>query len=168
MATNAGVEQTVWRIDPARSSVEFEVPHAWGLAKVKGHFDRYDGTLDLRSTPAIKLTVTADSINTKNEKRDKHLRSGDFFDAEAHPLVHFTSDTATLDDEHLTITGTLRAAGVSEPVQLVATLRPVGQELDIEATADVDQRRFGMTFNFMRMIRTPARLVVRGRLVLDT
>ncbi len=168
MATNGGVEQTVWRIDPARSSVEFEVPHAWGLAKVKGQFDRYDGTLDLRSTPAIKLTVTADSINTKNAKRDKHLRSDDFFGVEAHPLVHFTSDTARLDDEHLTIAGTLRAAGVSEPLQLVATLRPVGQELDIEATADLDQRRLGMTFNFMGMIRTPARLVVRGRLVLDT
>lgn len=111
---------------------------------------------------------TVDSINTKNEKRDKHLRSDDFFGVANHPLVHFTSDTATLDDEHLTITGTLRAAGVSEPLQLVATLRPVGRELDIEATAEVDQRRLGMTFNFMGMIRTPARLVVRGRLVLDS
>jgi polyisoprenoid-binding protein YceI len=79
MARNGGVEKTMWRIDPARSSVEFEVPHAWGLVTVKGQFDSYDGTLDLRSTPAIKLTVTADSINTKNEKRDKHLRSDDFF-----------------------------------------------------------------------------------------
>jgi polyisoprenoid-binding protein YceI len=167
MATNGGVLQTIWRIDPTRSSVEFEVPHAWGLTKVKGQFERYDGTLDLRSTAAIKLTVNADSINTKNKKRDKHLRSDDFFGAEAHPLVHFISDTATLDDEHLTVAGTLRAAGASEPVQLVATLRPVGHELDIEATADVDQRRLGMTFNFMGMIRTPARLIVRGRLVLD-
>jgi polyisoprenoid-binding protein YceI len=82
--------------------------------------------------------------------------------------VHFTSDTATLDDGRLTITGTLRAAGASEPLQLVATLRQVGPELEIEATADVDQRRLGMTYNFMRMIRTPAKLVVRGRLVLDT
>ena len=172
MATNgdvaSGIEQTVWRIDPARSSVEFEVPHAWGLTRVKGEFDRYDGTLDLRSKPAIKLMVNADSINTNNKKRDKHLRSDDFFDVEGHPLVHFTSDTATLDDGRLTLTGTLRAAGASEPLQLVATLRQAGPELEIEATADVDQRRLGMTYNFMGMIRTPAKLVVRGRLVLDT
>jgi polyisoprenoid-binding protein YceI len=49
------IEQTAWRIDPARSSVEFEVPVALGLPKVKGHFDRYDGSLDLRRTPAISL-----------------------------------------------------------------------------------------------------------------
>jgi polyisoprenoid-binding protein YceI len=164
----SGLTQTVWRIDPSRSSVEFQVPHAWGLAKVKGQFDRYEGTLDLRSEPAIELTVNADSINTKNEKRDKHLRSDDFFGVQAHPLVHFTSDSATLDDEHLTIMGTLRAAGANEPLQLVATLRPVDQELEIEATANVDQRRLGMTFNFVGMIRTPAKLVVRGRLVRDT
>ena len=169
MATNGdtarGIEQTVWRIDPARSSVEFEVPAAWGLQKVKGQFDRYAGTLDLRRDPAIRLTIDADSVTTNNARRDKHLRSDDFFGVEAHPDVLFVSDTATLDGDHMTVTGKLRAGGGSEPLQLVATLRPVGSELEIEAAAEVDQRRLGMTYRVMGMVGAPSKLVVRGRLV---
>ena len=75
------------------------------------------------------------------------------------------SETATLDGERLTVTGELSAAGRSEPLYLVATLRRVGPELEIEAIAEVDQRRLGMTYTLMGMIRTPAKLAVRGRLV---
>jgi polyisoprenoid-binding protein YceI len=163
----SGIERTAWRIDPARSSVEFEVPAAWGLQKVKGQFDRYDGTLDLRRDPAIRLSIDAESISTNNARRDKHLRSDDFFGVEAHPDVLFVSDNATLDGDHMTITGKLRAGGGSEPLQLVATLRRVGSELEIEAAAEVDQRRLGMTYRAMGMVGAPSRLAVRGRLVPD-
>ena len=74
-----------WRIDPTRSSVEFRTRTLWGLATVKGHFERYDGTLDLERSPAIELTIDADSLNTKNDFRDRHLRSADFFDVEEPP-----------------------------------------------------------------------------------
>ena len=84
---------------------------------------------------------------------------------EAHPQVRFLSETATLDGERLTVTGELRAAGESEPLYLVATLRRVCAELEIEATAEVDQRRLGMTFSPLGMIRSPTKLAVRGRLV---
>jgi polyisoprenoid-binding protein YceI len=159
------IEQTAWRIDPRRSSVEFEVPCVWGLVKVKGRFDRYDGTLDLRRTPAVELTIDATSLDTKNARRDKHLRSDDFFGAEAHPHVHFLSDTARLAGERLTVTGTLDAAGASAPLEVAATLRQVGPELEIEATAEIDQRRLGMTLTVLGAIGSPAKLVVRGRLV---
>ena len=161
------VEQTVWRIDPARSTVSFAVPAFWGLTTVKGRFDRYDGTLDLRRTPAIELTIDADSINTNNARRDKHLRSDDFFGVQAHPHVRFVSDTATLEGDRLTVTGELRAGGGKEPLHLVATLRHVGPELHIEATAEVDQRQLGMTFSPLGMIGTPTKLTVRGRLVCE-
>jgi polyisoprenoid-binding protein YceI len=168
MATNGDVaraEHTVWRIDPTRSSVEFDVPSAWGVTKVRGQFERYDGTLDLRRDPAIELTIDADSVSTNNARRDKHLRSDDFFGVEAHPDVLFLSDAATLDGERLTVTGKLRAGGRSEPLHLVATLRPVGPELEIEASAEVDQRRLGMTYRLMGLVGIPTRLTVRGRLV---
>ena len=74
-----------WRLDPSRSSVEFNVRHFYGLMTVKGHFDRYEGTLDLGHDPAVQLTIDADSLDTKNAKRDAHLRSPDFFDIEHHP-----------------------------------------------------------------------------------
>jgi len=159
-----GIEQAAWRIDPARSSVEFEVPLALGLSTVKGRFDGYDGTLDLRRSPAITLRIDAGSVNTENARRDKHLRSDAFFGVEAHPHVLFLSETAALDGEQLRVTGRLGAAGASEPLELVATLRRVGEELEIEAVAEIDQRRLGMTYTLMGMIRTPARLAVRGRL----
>jgi polyisoprenoid-binding protein YceI len=56
------VDRTLWRIDPTRSSVEFRAPNFWGLATVKGKFERYDGTFELYETPAIKLTIDAASL----------------------------------------------------------------------------------------------------------
>ena len=82
-----------WQLDPKRSSVEFRVRNFWGLATVKGHFDEYEGQLDLSSRPAIELTIDAASVQTGNDKRDRHLRSADFFDAEHHPGVQFRSES---------------------------------------------------------------------------
>ena len=156
------IQLTAWSLDPERSSVEFEVP---GLSTVRGRFHRYQGTLDLRREPAIELTIEAASVDTGNRRRDKHLRSKTFFDVEAQPLVVFLSDSATLDGDQLTVAGGLSAANHSEPLRLVATLRRVGSELEIEATTEVDQRRLGMTYRMLGVIGTPTRLSVRGRLV---
>src|SRR5271166_5356800 len=123
-----------WRLDPARSSVEFHVRHFYGLMTVKGHFDRYEGTLDLGSEPAVQLTIDADSLNTKNARRDKHLRSGDFFDVEHHRQVRFVSDSAVLDGDTLKVRGQLYAAGKHVPLDLHATVRNVDDEVEIEAT----------------------------------
>ena len=49
------IAQGRWRIDPARSGVEFRTPTLWGLTTVRGHFDRYDGTLDLERSPAVEV-----------------------------------------------------------------------------------------------------------------
>ena len=81
------VPQGGWRIDPTRSSVEFRAPTLWGLATVKGRFERYDGTLDRQQNPAIELTIDAASITTNLGFRDRHLRSADFFDVVNHPQV---------------------------------------------------------------------------------
>jgi polyisoprenoid-binding protein YceI len=99
-----------WRLDPTRSSVEFHVRHFYGLITVKGHFDRFDGTLDLDGKPAVELTIDADSLETKNRQRDKHRRSADFFGVEEHPQVRFVSDTVTLAGEKLTVHGQLQQA----------------------------------------------------------
>ena len=105
------IENTRWRIDPTRSRIEFRTPTFWGLITVNGRFEHYDGTLDLRHEPAVELTIDASSLDTNNTKRDKHLRSADFFDVENHPQVRFVSDSATLDGERLTVSGRLYAAG---------------------------------------------------------
>ena len=157
-----------WRIDPARSSVEFHVKGFWGITTVKGRFSRYHGTVDLSTQqPAIELTIEADSLDTANARRDTHLRSRDFFDAEKHPYVRFVSESATLDGERLHTRGRLHARGSSIPLEVDATLRRVGDDLEIEAATEADHRQLGMTWNRMSMIRTPTKLVVTGRLVRD-
>jgi polyisoprenoid-binding protein YceI len=158
---------TRWRIDPTRSRVEFRVKSFWGMATVKGRFSRYHGTLDLAGEPAIELTIEADSLDTENEKRDRHLRSGDFFDAENHPYVRFVSESATLDGERLHVQGHLHARGTSIPLELDATLRRIGDDLEVVAATEADHRELGMTWNQMRSIGTMSRLDVTGRLVRD-
>jgi polyisoprenoid-binding protein YceI len=154
-----------WRLDPARSSVEFQVPHFYGLMTVKGHFDRYEGTLDLSARPAVKLVIEADSLDTKQGKRDKHLRSADFFDVADHPQVRFEADAATLDGETLKVHGILHAAGKRIPLDVDATVTPNGEELEIEASGLADHRQLGMVWSPLGITRAPSKLIVRGRLV---
>jgi polyisoprenoid-binding protein YceI len=155
-----------WILDPDRSSVEFRAKLLFGvIGTVKGGFTRYRGTLDLDARPAIELAIEADSVATGNARRDEHLRSADFFDAAAHPEVRFESESVALDGAALHVTGTLRAAGESVPLDLTATVRASGEEFEIEASAVVDQRRLGMTFSPLGTLRPPATLTVRGRLV---
>ena len=159
------IEKTRWRIDPTRSRIEFRTSTFWGLITVKGRFEHYDGTLDLRHEPAVELTIDASSLDTNNDKRDNHLRSADFFDVENHPQIRFVSDSVTLDGERLTVSGRLYAAGKSTPLDVDARLRRVYGELEVDAVAYADHLELGMSHGILGMIRTPSELTVHGRLV---
>jgi polyisoprenoid-binding protein YceI len=159
------VHQGRWRLDPERSCVEFQVRNFYGLMTVKGHFASYDGTLELGAHPAVQLTIDAASLETKNAKRDKHLRSADFFYVERHPHVRFTSSSATADGDSLKVRGQLDAAGKQIPVELDAAVRVVDGELEVEAVTYADQRQLGMTWSPLRMLRAPSKLIVRARLM---
>jgi polyisoprenoid-binding protein YceI len=154
-----------WLLDPERSSVEFHVRHFYGVITVKGHFDHYEGTLDLGAQRAVELIIDADSLDTKHGKRDRHLRSADFFDVRNHPQVRFVSDSAALRAETLTVHGQLHAAGKQIPLELDATVRDVDGELMIEAVTHANHRELGMTWSPLGILRAPSKLIVRGRLV---
>ena len=162
--TSAEVATAKWRLDPARSSVEFHVRHFWGLVTVKGRFELYEGSLDLRSEPAVQLTIEADSLDTGIAKRDQHLRSADFFDAERYPRVRFVSDDAVLDGDTLKVRGRLHAAGKSIPLELDATVHVVDGDLQIEAVTHAAHRELGMTWSPLGMARPISKLIVKGRL----
>ena len=138
VAATADRATGAWRLDPARSSVEFHVRHFYGLMTVKGHFERYDGTLQLNGRPAVELVIDADSLDTKQAKRDEHLRSAEFFDGAKHPQIRFESDDV---------------------------LREIDGELELEASALADHRKLGMTWSPLGILRAPSKLIVRGRLV---
>ena len=158
----AGLATGTWHLDPARSSVEFHVRHFYGLMTVKGHFDSYHGSLDLSAHPAVELVIDADSLNTKQKQRDKHLRSDDFFDVANHPQVRFEADTATLEGNTLKASGRLHAAGKHIPLDVEATITQVGGEFEIEATALADQRELGMTWSPMGITRAPSKAHRQG------
>jgi polyisoprenoid-binding protein YceI len=158
-------DQGNWRLDPERSCVEFHVRNFYGLMTVKGRFASYDGTLELGAHPAVQLTIDAASLDTKNAKRDKHLRSADFFDVERHPHVRFTSSSATADGDSLKVRGQLDAAGKQIPLELDGAVRVIDGELEVEAVTYADHRQLGMTWSPLGMLRAPSKLIVRARLL---
>ena len=164
-ATARAVAAGTWRLDPSQSSVEFHVRHFYGLMTVKGRFDRYEGTLDLSARPAVALVVDADSLDTNQGQRDKHLRSKDFFDVAAHPQVRFEADSVEAQGETLKIRGLLYAAGNHVPVEADTTVTAAGDEYEVEASALADHRKLGMTWSPLGILRAPSKLIVRGRLV---
>ena len=157
-----------WQLDPQRSSVEFRVGHFWGLGTVKGHFDGYEGRLDLGADPAIELTIDAANVQTGNPKRDQHLRSTEFFDAGNHPTVQFVSDSVTQQGDTLSVRGWLFARDQSIALELDARVRRVNGEFEIEAAASAPHRELGMTWNPLRMIPPRSELHVTGYLVPTT
>ena len=158
-------DQGRWHLDPERSCVEFHVRNFYGLQTVKGRFASYDGTLELGARPVVRLTIDAASLDTDHAKRDKHLRSADFFDVERHPHIRFTSSSATAEGDSLKVRGQLDAAGRQIPLELDAAVRVVDGELEVEAVTYADQRELGMTWSPLGMIRAPSKLIVRARLM---
>jgi polyisoprenoid-binding protein YceI len=153
-----------WLADGTSMSIEFAVKTFWGLGTVRGRFDRFSGSYTRGPDGArMELTIEADSIDTGNGTRDEHLRSPDFFDAARHRYVRFISTSVEeLADGTTRISGRLEAAGRSMPIELDATLRKLGSELEVEASTTVDQRRFEMSSGPLAMIRPPARIHVTG------
>lgn len=169
MSTTSPEQQATARrrmVDPAHSVVEFCVPSFWGLITVRGHFDRFAGSYTTDADgPEMELALDIGSLDTGNTLRDKHLRSADFFDIVVHPKARFTSTRIVeAGDGVLRVTGELEAAGNTVPLTFDATSRQDGDELEIEATTEVDHRRFGMTRSPLGMIRSPTTLHVKARL----
>ena len=91
-----------WQIDIAHSQIQFSVKHMM-ISTARGTFDRFTGTIeaDEQNPTAAKVDVQieAASINTRDEKRDGHLRSPDFFNADAYPYLTFKSTSIERLDE---------------------------------------------------------------------
>ena len=148
---------TTWAIDPSHSLVEFGVKHMM-FATVKGRFAGVRGRIDLNEAdPAqssVEVEIDAASIDTRDEKRDAHLRSADFFDAESHPVLTFKSTRVEpAGPDKLRITGDLTIRGITREVTLDATVNgrgvtPWGNEVaGYSAETQINRKDYGLGWN---------------------
>ncbi len=112
----------LWKIDPTHSEVIFKVKHLV-VSTVAGHFNTFDASIESEKEDFsdAKITFEADvnSVNTKNEQRDGHLKSPDFFDAAKHPKISFVSTSVKkVSDFELEVAGDLTLRGVTKEVTL--------------------------------------------------
>lgn len=145
-----------WTVDPAHSSVAFEVKHMM-ISTVRGHFGEFGGTLEAAeddpSNSRIEGWVKAASIDTGNPERDAHLRSAEFFDAERHPMIRFASTRIQhVEGGTYRVAGDLTIRDVTRQVEMDATVEgaaedPWGNErVGIRVRGTIDRTEFGLTW----------------------
>ncbi|MEX1184853.1 MAG: YceI family protein [Gemmatimonadota bacterium] len=146
-----------WQIDGSHTDVGFSVRHMM-LATVKGYFSGVEGVLELNEADPtrsrVRVKLDAASVTTRNEQRDAHLRSPDFFDVEQYPQLTFESrGIERRADGRYTVTGDLTIRGVTREVVLDAEqegtgVDPWGKErIGFAASGRVDRREFGLEWN---------------------
>jgi polyisoprenoid-binding protein YceI len=148
---------STWLIDPIHSEVKFKIRHLV-VSNVTGHFGKFDATITTSSDDFsdANITFTADvaSIDTRNEQRDGHLKSGDFFNVEQFPIMKFVSKEVQKNrDGELTVIGDFTLHGVTKEVQLHAqyngTVAGLGGSTvaGFEITGKLNRSDFGLTWN---------------------
>jgi len=125
----------------------------WGLAPVKGVFREVtgNGTVSAGGEVTGTITVAARSVDTKNKKRDEHLRSADFFDAADHPDITFTVDGIKPGNGGVRVTGSLTVRDQTRPVSFGATVCSADGETWLDGEIQVNRADFSLTWNQMGM-----------------
>jgi len=149
---------TTWNIDPAHSVAEFKVKHMM-IANVKGQFSKVSGVLvrdesDLANS-RIDASIEAASIYTRDDQRDAHLKSADFFHVEKFPTLHFKSTgIKVVGDGELSVEGNLTIRGVTRKVHFAVegptppAKDPWGNtRVAISASTKINRKDFGLTWN---------------------
>jgi len=140
-----------WKSDPTHSEITFKVRHMM-ISNVKGNFTDFDAELQSADEnfrdAKVSATIKTASISTNNTDRDNHLRSADFFNAEAQPEIKFESDSLSND-----VTGTLTMNGVSKPIHLAVdfggvNVDPWGQtKAGFSFEGQINRKDFGLNWN---------------------
>jgi polyisoprenoid-binding protein YceI len=148
---------TQWALDPTHSEIQFKVKHMM-ISTVSGEFTKFDASLQTEgddiTTGSVQFSADIDSINTKNEQRDGHLKSPDFFDAAQFPQLSFTSTAirAKSGGDYV-LEGNLTLRGVTKPVSLDVVYEgsikdPFGHtRAGFEINGKINRRDFGLTWS---------------------
>ena len=145
-------------IDPAHTNIGFTAKHL-AVTTVHGHFAKFEGSFEgpdddlTRARGAIRVEVT--SLSTRNDQRDTHLRSADFFDAEKYPYMTFkVAGIDKLDEDNYKLRGELTIKETTRPVELTGTIEgrladPFGgkERLGVSASGQLNRMDFGLNWD---------------------
>lgn len=146
-----------WVLDPAHSELQFKVKHMM-VSNVTGYFNRFNIEVETSDeemeNARIQFTADADSIYTKNEQRDEHLKSKDFFDRDHHPQLRFESTSfKKIDESDYALQGNLTIRDITKPVKLQVTFGgeakdPWGNiKAGFSVSGKINRKDWGLTYN---------------------
>ena len=154
-----GVEIPVagtYGFDLSHSRVGFVVRHLM-VSKVRGQFSQFEGTVVIAENPTdskVEVSIDAASIDTRDETRDNHLRSADFFEADSNPKLTFASTAVRhVKGNDFEVDGDLTIHGTTKPVTLKVELEgvltdPWGMSrAGFSASTELDREDWGLTYN---------------------
>jgi polyisoprenoid-binding protein YceI len=154
-----------WTLDPARSTAAFRSKSMWGLAPVKGVFRDLEGggTVAPTGEATGQIAIATGSLDTKNAKRDVHLKGEDFFLSDKYPAITFTLDKIVPAGDGVTVSGSITVRDRSQPVSFPATIALTSAgEVALDATVQVDRSEFGLTWNQMGMASMKNAIVIHA------
>lgn len=151
------MSKTQWAIDASHSEINFKVRHMM-ISTVTGTFGSFNATAETEgedfSTASVSFEASIDSINTRNEQRDGHLKSADFFDAENHPKMTFKSTGMKPNgDGGYVLEGDLTIRGVTKSVSLNADFGGVATDpwglvrAGFELSGEINRKEFGLQWD---------------------
>lgn len=144
---------TTWSVDPAHSEIGFSVKHMM-FTKVTGTFDAFEANIttdEALNNAQIDCTIQAVSVNTRNEQRDTHLKSPDFFSVEEFPTIQFSANGAAIPSGK--INGNISLHGVSKPIELDVEFHGIGNDpwgntkAGFSFKTSVNRKDFGLSWN---------------------
>jgi polyisoprenoid-binding protein YceI len=148
-------EPGTFGIDASHSHVGFSVRHAM-VSKTKGSFGDVTGIVTIGADPvdsSVEVDIAMASIDTRDEKRDGHLRSPDFFDVEQFPVMTYRSTKVTPDGDRWNVDGELTIKGITRSVPLEVTFEGGakdpwgGTRVGFTARAELNREDYGLTWN---------------------
>jgi polyisoprenoid-binding protein YceI len=169
-------QAATWNIDPSHTRAGFSVKHLV-ISDVKGDFDKLSGKAQVDdadlSKSSVEVAIEAASISTRDEKRDNHLRSPDFFDVAKFPALTFKSTKVVAGkDGAITVTGDLTMRGVTKPVTLEGSITnaitdPQGNaRRGVSVTGKLNRRDFGVSYGPAAIVGDEVKLDIQAELVL--
>ena len=143
-----------WTLDPHLSQIRFRIKVLWGLMTVNGSFRQVSGNGVVTPAGQVSgsITVAAGSIDTRNDRRDRHLRSAVFFEVDRYPDVTFRVDRVEPADQGVTVNGRLNVHGRTRWISFTALVASTdNDEIGLDAEVQVDRADLGLSWNRLGM-----------------